>query len=76
MLTSNDDVTKSKFMLSLIAFMLSTNTLILVLNDVSTEIQNKKKELVFEETLIKKENASILEIWKANKTLKGIIKKS
>lgn len=74
MLTSNDDVTKSNFMLSLIAFMLSTNTLILVLNDVSTEIQNKKKELVFEETLIKKENASILEIWKANKTLKGIIK--
>lgn len=54
--------------------MLSTNTLILVLNDVSTEIQNKKRELMFEETFIKKENASILEIWIANKNLKEIVK--
>lgn len=55
MLTDNDNLTKSNFMLTLIAFMLSTNTLILVLNDVSAEIQNKKKELMFEKTLIKKE---------------------
>lgn len=74
MLTSKDNVTKGNFILLLISFMLSTNTLILVLNDVSTEIQNKKRELMFEETFIKKENASILEIWKANKNLKEIVK--
>lgn len=74
MLTKDNDISKLTFVINLVAFTLSTNTLMFVLSDVLIEIRNKKLELAFEETLVKKEREELIDIIKKTKILTDLHK--
>lgn len=61
------EVYKSTFTITIVSFMFSTNTLFLVLSEIFFEINNKKRELQFEESLIIKEQKKAVEVVTENK---------
>lgn len=76
MKVGTETITKSNFITIIISFSLSTNTLLLVLNDVMREISDIKGELLFNQNLIKEEVDNALVVLGKTRMLNKIIKDS